>query len=66
MNKSSTILLSEIMTRRNWYKPLGIPRNLASEYKRNLYRGTLSHEKKAEILQSLGFEKVQEELWRKP
>ncbi len=62
---NQTTLLTEIMARRNWYQPLQISRTLASEYKSNLFRGKLSHEKKAEILQALGYVVVQGELWGK-
>ena len=55
-------VLKEVSKKRNWYKGK-IHRFLASETKRNLMRGKLSHERASELLKLIGWKKIKEEVW---
>lgn len=58
-------VLKEVMKTRNWYEG-NISRTSAAEYKRNLPKGKVSYEKACELLNMIGYEKVEDEIWRRP
>ena len=55
-------VLKEVVKKRNWYQNK-IDRFLASETKRNLKKGKLSHERASELLKLIGWQKIKEEVW---
>lgn len=57
-------LLLKIASKRKWYGDK-IEARKAAVYKTMANRGELSHEKASEILELLGYEKIQEETWQK-
>ena len=63
-NISAKELLKKVVLERNWHQGL-IERRLAAVTKKNVLADKLSYEKASAILRLLGYEKVQEESWRK-
>lgn len=56
----------DAITKMSVYKKLGLSRSTVSNLKRNIEHGEFpSHEKMKEILEKLGYEIVQVELWKK-
>lgn len=61
MNAKETLL--HLMRQRKWYGD-AIERRKAAMYKIMLLRGTLSYEMCCTILELLGYERVQDEVWQ--
>ncbi len=58
-------LLIAITQKRNWHQGK-LDRKVASFTKKNVALGKVSYEKAVEILQLLGYQKIQEETWQAP
>jgi hypothetical protein len=62
-NKNAIDLLKEIVQKRNWYDG-NISRQLAFQYKKYLKENKMSYKKATEILNILGYEKINDESWK--
>jgi len=56
-------VLQKVMQQRNWHKNKYLPTK-ASGYKNLLNNGKLSYEKACTILITIGYTKVQDEVWQ--
>lgn len=63
-NINAKELLKKVVLEDKWHQKL-IERRLAAVTKKNVLADKLSYEKASAILRLLGYEKVQEESWRK-
>jgi hypothetical protein len=63
-NKNAIDLLKEITQKRNWYDGK-ISRQLAFQYKKYLKENKISYKKAVEILEILGYEKINDESWKR-
>jgi hypothetical protein len=64
VNANALKVLSDVMQERKWYGD-HIERRKANGYKSLLRQGRLSYEKACELLELIGYKKVQEEVWKK-
>ncbi len=64
MPLTTSELFARVISRRNWYKPAGIDRLLASKTKEYFNKGTLSEAKQTEILLKLGHKITSPQLWQ--
>ena len=55
-------ILSKIVQQRNWHKGL-LERQVATNIKARIAEGKVSYEKACEVLNLLGYQKIQEEVW---
>jgi hypothetical protein len=64
INKNALDILADVMQHRNWYGS-AYDRRTAATYKSLLNQGRLSYEKASEILNKIGWLKVEEETWQR-
>lgn len=62
---NAVTLLKQVTSVRYWHQGK-IERRAAAQLKRNLNTNQVSYEKAVEILQLLGYQKIQEETWQAP
>ncbi len=65
VNTNAIDLLIQLTQKRNWHQGK-LDRKVASFTKKNVALGKVSYEKAVEILQLLGYQKIQEETWHAP
>lgn len=63
--KTTDELLTEIVNTRKWYAPLGYSKQFAANIKAEFKAGTLSDDRKKDLLLRLGYTISQPILWEK-
>lgn len=61
---TTNILFERVISKTNWYEPLGFSKQYASNLKKKFFDKKLSEIKQEEILLKLGYEVEQPMIWK--